>query len=115
MLQHFENSFSRMDASHFEPSSYIDAAVGVPTLALALPLALALALPLAQTLTQAQTLTLTQSQVLRAQPPLAFWTSPPLGCFFLLCPALPCAQPQQPTPRLVAVLRRAVLLYSAGA
>ena len=55
------------------------------------------------------------SQVLRAQPPLAFWTSPPLGCLFLLCPALPCAQPQQPTPMLVAVLRRAVLLYSAGA
>merc|ERR1740117_1914332 len=81
VLQHFESSFSRMDASHFEPSSYIDAAVGV----------------------------------LRAQPAISFWTSPPLGCLFLLCPALPCAQPQQPTPRLVAVLRRAVLLYSAGA
>ena len=55
MLQHFENSFSRMDASHFEPSSYIDAAVGVPTLALALPLALPL--PLAQTPAPALTLT----------------------------------------------------------
>ena len=53
--------------------------------------------------------------MLRGQAPLAFWTSPPLGCLFLLCPALPCAQPQLPTPRLVAVLRRAVLLYSAGA
>ena len=77
------------------------------------PLALPLPLPPPPPLPLPSPLPL--SQVLRAQPPLAFWTSPPLGCLFLLCPALPCAQPQQPTPMLVAVLRRAVLLYSAGA
>ena len=79
------------------------------------PLALPLPLPPPPPLPLPLPSPLPLSQVLRAQPPLAFWTSPPLGCLFLLCPALPCAQPQQPTPMLVAVLRRAVLLYSAGA
>ena len=88
---------------------------GTLTLTQPLTLPLPLPLPLPVPLPVPLPSPLPLSQVLRAQPPLAFWTSPPLGCLFLLCPALPCAQPQQPTPMLVAVLRRAVLLYSAGA
>jgi len=53
--------------------------------------------------------------ILSRQPPVAFWASPPIGCFFAACPSLPCGQPQVPSPRLVALLRRAVVCYAVGA
>lgn len=53
--------------------------------------------------------------LLQNQPKVAFWASPPVGCCFALCPALPCGQPQLPSARLIAFLRRAVLVYASGA
>lgn len=53
--------------------------------------------------------------VLRAQQPINYWASPPLGCGFALCPSLPCGARRHPSARQLAVLRRAVLVYAAGA
>jgi len=53
--------------------------------------------------------------ILRQQQPIAFWASPPIGCCFALCPSWSCGQPRLPSARLIALLRRAVLVYVAGA
>eukprot|EP00966_Prymnesium_polylepis_P008517 196522-Prymnesium_polylepis.1 len=54
-------------------------------------------------------------RVMRQQPNIAYFASPPIGCCFALCPFLPCGRPQPPTAMLVATLRRAVLVCAAGA
>jgi len=53
--------------------------------------------------------------LLRQQPAIAIWTSPPIGCCFLLCPCCPCGKPQAPTICLLWMLRRTVLVYVLGA
>lgn len=53
--------------------------------------------------------------VMTRQADIDFWASPPIGCWFALCPGWPCGQRQRPTPRLIALLRHAVLLYAVGA
>ena len=54
-------------------------------------------------------------RVLKQQPEIAYWASPPIGCCFALCPWLPCGKPQPASARLLALLRRAVIAYAAGA
>ena len=46
------------------------------------------------------------TKIIRQQPSIAFWASPPIGCCFALCPFLPCGKPQTPSSRLLASLRR---------
>ena len=54
-------------------------------------------------------------RVLKQQPEVAYWASPPIGCCFALCPSLPCGRPQAASARLLALLRRAVIAYAVGA
>ena len=54
-------------------------------------------------------------RVLSQQPDIAFWASPPIGCCFALCPRAPLGRPQRASARLVALLRRAVVVYALGA
>ena len=53
--------------------------------------------------------------VLSAQPEIAFWASPPIGCCWVLLPSWPCGRRHRPTARLIALLRRAVMGYAIGA
>eukprot|EP00965_Chrysotila_dentata_P131188 4336774-Pleurochrysis_carterae.AAC.2 len=50
-------------------------------------------------------------ELLAKQPPMRFWTAPPLGCWIYLCPCTPCAQPAHASYQLLKFARHALFLY----